>query len=428
MSDSFVRAVRRTGQFVRDAWLLVGAVLLILVMMELGYRGQAGLRSALHSGRGSAAVGSPYSDSGWYAAYDREYTQTFHEHWKPFVYFRRGAFSGSLINVDSSGHRRTVGGPAPAGAADTVHIFFFGGSTMWGTNLRDNATIASIASQELARVVPAGTAVQVTNFGESGYVFTQELIELELQLRAGRIPDVVLFYDGMCDMTAAAQYGSAGVSQNESNRSREFEFGRAVSGTETGVGSDVRAAGAIGNEILRRVQFIQRLFAIVARPAVAQRSTEWLARDVVSVYAGNAEIIEALGKVYGFRVMYVWQPTLYSTAKKATPFEQSLLSAAELNPLHVLLRAMNKTTVPVLDSTMKARVSARFVDETSLFAGDTISVFTDQLGHTTEKAVLPIVAQFFPTLRTLVDSARASRAHERAAPGRAAAKGGAAQN
>jgi hypothetical protein len=45
----------------------------------------------------------------------------------------------------------------------------------------------------------------------------------------------------------------------------------------------------------------------------------------------------------------------------------------------------------------------------TLFAGDTISVFTDEVGHTTEKAIPPIVGGFMPMLRQLVDSARLSR-------------------
>ncbi len=78
------------------------------------------------------------------------------------------------------------------------------------------------------------------------------------------------------------------------------------------------------------------------------------------------------------------------------------------NPLYTFCsREMNKTTGPVLDSTMLRRVGARFIDETSLFDGDTSSVFTDALGHTTEKAVPPIVAGFLPALRQMVDSGRA---------------------
>ncbi len=59
---------------------------------------------------------------------------------------------------------------------------------------------------------------------------------------------------------------------------------------------------------------------------------------------------------------------------------------------------------------MKARVDSRFVDETSLFADDTTSVFIDISGHNTEKAIPGIVGGFFPALTAVVDSARAGRA------------------
>jgi lysophospholipase L1-like esterase len=409
MSDSFVRGVQRVGTFLRDAWLMLGSVLLILVVIELAYRGQSGIRSALRSAKGPGVVRSPYADSAWFPPYNREYVATFHEHWKPFVYFRRGPFHGSYINVDSLGHRRTVNGLAAAPASDTVRVFFFGGSTMWGTNLRDSATIASVASQQLAATAPKDVAVSVVNFGESGYVFTQELLELELQLRAGNVPDVVLFYDGINDMAAAVQYGAAGVSQNESNRSREFEFGRAIAGTENGVGSDLAAAGAIGTAMLQRVQFAQRLLAAVAKPVAMAHPAEWLGRDVARVYEANVKIVEALSHAYGFRALYVWQPALYSSEKRLTPFEQAMSARDDANLLYAQSRLMMKTTMPILDSALTIMVGRRFISEVSLFAGDTISAFTDEVGHTTEKAIPPIVGGFLPVLRQLVDSARVSR-------------------
>ena len=44
----------------------------------------------------------------------------------------------------------------------------------------------------------------------------------------------------------------------------------------------------------------------------------------------------------------------------------------------------------------------RFIDESSLFRGDTLSAFTDRIGHNTEAAVPTIVDGFWPALQTLV--------------------------
>jgi lysophospholipase L1-like esterase len=411
MSGPIVQGMRRLGQGLRDGWLMVGVTLLFLVGLEVAYRAQSGVRHALTSARGPGPVRGPYADSAWYPAYLKEYDATFAMHWKPFVYFRRPAFAGQFINVDSVGHRPTVHPTPPAG--DTIRVFFFGGSTMWGSYLRDGATIPSVASQRLAATAPPGVTFDVTNFGESGYTFTQEVLELELQLRAGNVPDVVMFYDGMCDIGSAAQFGQVGVSQNESNRAREFELGRAVFGSETGVGSDFRAVRAIAGQISQRFQLFQRIFAMVARPGRPTRTPEQLGPDVARIYAATADLVEPLSRAYGFKVLYVWQPLLSAAAKSPTPFEKTLLSQSEHDDYQQRVRTLHLVVTPLLDSALKARVGPRFVNEVSLFAGDTISVFTDNQGHNTEKAIPPIVAGFFPALKALVDSVHAEPRHQR---------------
>src|SRR5262249_6342036 len=62
------------------------------------------------------------------------------------------------------------------------------------------------------------------NVGQSGYVSTQEVIELSLQIRNGNIPDVAIFYDGINDTDAAFQHGVAGVPPKEINREGEFNL------------------------------------------------------------------------------------------------------------------------------------------------------------------------------------------------------------
>ena len=406
--DLALRGVHSAGRILRDGWLMIGVMLLMLGGLEGAYRIQADLRHVVRS----IPAAHPYADSSWYPGYLREYEATFGLRWKPYVYFRRPFYTGVYINVDSLGHRRTV--PRPISASDTVRVFCFGGSTMFGSFLRDSATIASVIARRLAGHVAPGAAIEVTNYGESGYVFTQEMLELELQLRANNVPDVVVFYDGINDVAAAAQYGKAGVPQNEGNRAREFAFGRAIYGSETGVGSDARAAVAIGSAIAQRFQFLERLREAVTRPVVPAVTSAELARDVADTYAANVDLIEALSRAYGFRVLYVWQPTLHSTRKLLTPFEQQLLRQIEGDAFNRRLREMHVAVGPLLDSAIHPRVGARFVNEISLFANDTSSVFTDELGHNTEKAIPTIVDGFVSQIRALVDSSRAAGRRSRA--------------
>jgi lysophospholipase L1-like esterase len=401
VSSRFRRALQRLGSGMRDLWLMVGIALVLLAGLEACYRSQAAVRRMIGASPSTSSA-SPYADSAWFPAYLDEYRSTFRMRWKPYVYFRRVPFQGSMIQVDGQGRRRTV--PAPRTATDTVRVFFFGGSTMWGSNQRDPATIPSVTSRRLNESGRGDLAYEVTNFGESGYVFTQEMLELQLQLRAGNVPDVVVFYDGINDIAAAVQYGEAGVPQNEGNRSREFGFGRAIFGTETGIGSDWRAIRAIGSAIAQRLQFVQRI-AQAGRTA-SPPTAPALTNDVVRTYTSNVDQIEALSRAYGFVALYVWQPALQTTTKRLTPFERELRGALERNTFQRRMIELHRQVAVMMDSAMVPRVGPRFINEARLFAYDTASVFTDDIGHTTEKAVPVIVDGFLPQLSRIVDAQR----------------------
>src|SRR5262245_47091228 len=64
-----------------------------------------------------------------------------------------------------------------------------------GTGVRDEHTIASLFAQRFAQF--GWSDFHVVNYGESAYVATQSLLTLLLELRAGNIPEIVIFYDGI---------------------------------------------------------------------------------------------------------------------------------------------------------------------------------------------------------------------------------------
>ena len=70
---------------------------------------------------------------------------------------------------------------------------------MWGTGWRgheDDFTIRVTCCKGNFSSESMRINVNITNFGESGYVNTQEVIYLFLQLqRKNNIPDIVVFYD-----------------------------------------------------------------------------------------------------------------------------------------------------------------------------------------------------------------------------------------
>jgi len=97
---------------------------------------------------------------------------------------------GSVINIDSEGMRKTYNNAASEAAGTAAKVFVFGGSTIWGAGVRDDLTIPSLFAKGAES---KGVICKVTNFGRSGYVSTQEVIELLLQLQRGNVPDVVRF-------------------------------------------------------------------------------------------------------------------------------------------------------------------------------------------------------------------------------------------
>lgn len=388
-----MNALRAVLRVVRDGWLILGMILLLLAAAESFLRVKGAIGHAWMASRRSAEVPNPLEASDWYEDYLREFKGSQQMRWAPYVYFRRPPYRGRYITVDSLGHRVTP--QSRTESADKV--FFFGGSTMWGSYQRDEHTIPAEAARRAAALGLA-RPVAITNFGESGYVFTQELVELVLQLRAGNIPDLVVFYDGINDVGSTVQDGAAGVPANESNRIAEFAIGRTLRPSTSGLGPDLRALAALGALGLEKTELTRSLKSLVRPAASPLIPVDSAVHDLLRIYTGNVRVIEALARSFGFRVLYVWQPSLQATQKQLTPFERQLMVGIEGSPFQQRLRAVHAAVPPLLDSAMATLAPGRFVDASDLFAGDTLSVFVDQIGHTTEQAIPRIEDVFWPVL------------------------------
>jgi lysophospholipase L1-like esterase len=404
MKSQAKRVVVRAGQVVRDGWLILGITLLFIVLLESGYRAVAIIGGAI--GRDAAdprgvEPSNPLDTLPWWPAYKADHLREEEVRWTPYVYIRNPTFAGTHMTVDSLGRRVTpfaasVGGPA-------VRVFFYGGSTTFGWFQRDSFTIPAVAAQRLQNLVGDRASVTVTNFGVPGHTFTQEILELLLQLRAGARPDVVVFYDGINDAMATVQNGRAGIPQNEWNREADFERGRQLAREyEPGLHNDVRTSLRSARAIVGRLQFVRRL---TTRPANATggesgATSDSLARHLVRTFASNAQLVEALADRYGFEPIYVWQPALLATAKNLTPRERWLRTPSGIGELHRAVPAL-------IGQAMTPVVGERFIDATSLFDGDSLEVFADLYGHTYERANPRIVDTLMTRLGPAVQRAAA---------------------
>jgi len=385
MTKSFRSAVIKAGEFLSTAWLIIGLSLALVLLMESCLRAKHAIGEKMSTpATPPPELRDPESTAEWYDEFTREYDATRPQRWKSYVYWgRRPNFRGRYVNIDSAGHRVTPQRTTPVVPA--AQVFFFGGSTMWGTGQRDDHTIASEAARRLQTLVGPGSRIEVTNFGESGYVSTQELLELMLALRTGQRPDVVVFYDGINDVGTTVQAGVPGLPQNESKRVAEFALGRAIdrTGFERGLARDARALARLTGQAVQQLAITEWAQSL-KRPAPSSFiAVEPAAQSTARIYVENMRMVEALAKQYGFVSIYVWQPTVHATDKVATPYEQRLLKRIAADSFHHRQQQIHQVIPGILDSAMRGVAAERFVNASAVFAGDSLPVYVDWLGHNT---------------------------------------------
>lgn len=387
--------LRSVGRALRDTWMILGGSLLVLVAAESCYRVQGELRRAVRQMRAKPAAPNPYAKYAWWKPFRDEEESSLTLAWDPYVYFRRAPYQGVNVHVDANRHRETFQPGLTSGPHRQVYLF--GGSTMFGTFQRDSMTIASRLADRLRK--GGLNDVEVSNFGELGWVMTQETIELMRQLRAGHRPDVVVFYDGINEVGSAVQQGKAGIPDNEFNRAQDFELGRAVYSWKTTVRADAVAGAKILEVAANRSQLYRRLRDAIRPSPPPGPTTDSLTRDIARTYLATVDLVEALAQRYGFVPIYIWQSSLHATRKQLTPFERELMTSIDRSPVYRQMKVVHLALPAILDTAMARKASGRFVDEEGLFAGDTMSVYGDFIGHVFEQGVPYIVNGFWEPLR-----------------------------
>ena len=386
-------------------WTSIGVALLILLAVEACYRLQGAGRRAIGSLlTRSDAPPHPYAGFDWFPEFVREEDRSSALVWRPYVYFRRRPFDGQYITVDSLGHRLTVQPPRASGDAGTV--LFFGGSTMFGSPQRDAFTLPSRFGVRVGALPSGQRDLELINLGETGWVFTQSVLELEMQLRDGLRPRMVVFYDGLNDVVAGVQTGRGGIPQNEQNRALEFALGRELLSWKHDAGAELRAAATLASLGARRLQIVQKLAAGGAASGGQDASVDSIAARVATAYVETARLAEALAGHYGFTALYVWQPNFHTTRKVLTPFEKQMWAELEATPFQMQIRGVHERMPGLIAPRMHALVGDRFVDVSKVFDADTATVYVDIVGHTTEAAVDRVVDAVWPALSRLLAAPR----------------------
>lgn len=299
----------------------------------------------------------------------------FHEYWQetqrgaftlayhPYEGFRMKPFQGHTVTIGAEGFRWVPGQNPEA----QKHVILLGGSTMLGVGAPDLFTIPAQLQQLFNR--HAGTRVTVHNRGVGSWVSSQELMHLVMELKAGRIPSVVVFYDGANDTQRGLENLRAGGTVYDHQLVDYFEGGesllRWVAYRQNWMGSKLlgRFLDVLRTRLKLPIGFIPYIEksrgedpGIAISEASRKTYVSWkeeqkekLAEEIATAYLANVKLAQDLARVYGFKVLCVWQPTLWDLGtKRKSEFEQRY----------------PKTHDPMID--LKTRVTARVLRNKSL--------------------------------------------------------------
>jgi len=296
--------------------------IVLAVVLELGSFVVLSIHGRSHPDPLAPDLSPAYDGAAWAGEFWKEQEAM----WKkarsdyvPFVLWGARKWHSQYINTDQTEMgtwRRTIQAMSPECQKKTVRkVWVFGGSTVYGISSPDSGTIPSYLARELNR--DPQSCFEVTNLGADAYVTNQEVILLMQELKAGRRPDIAIFYDGVNDSIL----GSFLTGPPSAHWFYEAIEGRLEDRLETKLG------------FLKDSYTWSLARLLVARfgpGSVAKLSDAELAakaRATLDNYEANLRLVEALAPAYGFKAYFFWQPQLGYGDKPTVRFEKELQDA-----------------------------------------------------------------------------------------------------
>ena len=258
------------------------------------------------------AQGATPAEKKYWQEFEQANKVTYHQ----YVLWRRQPYNGQAIAIDQNGVRRTMHTKCDG---KTLTIWMFGDSVMWGSGAPDEETIPSYIAADFEK---AGRPVCIVNYAEKGWSSTQEMIGLIEELKhTARKPDEVLFYDGGTEAFTAYQNHHADLHSNYGSFKRFLDNWGA---SQKGGFSYFRQTNTF--RFLERIAARAPFHRKEVEPVATGPDADAMAGEVVQNYIQNMEIIELLGKQFGFRPIFAWYPNLAVGHKQLTPYEQEVLN------------------------------------------------------------------------------------------------------
>jgi hypothetical protein len=140
---------------------------------------------------------------------------------------------------------------------------------------------------------------------------------LSQQLKAGRKPDIAIFYDGINESLVGGF--SPGIP------TAHWNFEMIKTRVENGAGSKL---GLLNNShSFQLIKWLLENYGQKGLPSSSDRELTTRAQATLQNYETNLRLVCMLASAYGFKTYFFWQPALAHGAKPLAPFEQELKQA-----------------------------------------------------------------------------------------------------
>jgi hypothetical protein len=257
-----------------------------------------------------------YTGIGWARAHFEEY------HFLPsrylsYVGWRREPFRGKTITLEGPyGQRATVGEANPGKPL----VYFFGGSTIWGTGADDANTIPSLVTQI------GGFRSQ--NWGEIAWTAHQSLALLIQLLQEGHRPDVVVFYDGVNEVAHKCRRELTPTAH-----ARERQVQAALSAAKPDDGLSYMLGPLVSLTAQARGAFARRTAAFFdcdEQPRKAQQVADNLLQDW--------DVARRLVESYGGKFVGILQPVAYYSDTKLDRIRLNAAQRKQFEAVYPLIK------------------------------------------------------------------------------------------
>mgnify|MGYP001618077881 CR=1 FL=1 len=219
-------------------------------------------------------------------------------------------FHSPQLNIDEDGFRsgKVSGHLMDDWNPSRYNVFVFGGSAIFGWTVDDGQTIPA---QLEALAHQQGLNWRVYNLGVTDYSIHDEVQILMDQLREGRIPNAIIFYDGVNETGRDGLTNTNDEAIQVPYRAGDYEHQWVEQMVERGqkVNLDNLAMVKLGKRLCRRWGFCYRPAkageTVVTASDVQQTAH---AKEAAHAYVQYARMVNALGRTFGFQSLFILQP------------------------------------------------------------------------------------------------------------------------